>query len=93
MNETLKIIKNRGGLRSVFDLRNLISERDNIELKVGFEKWTLTHFWKRWLALFFSLPIAAITTLTTNELIKFRKDVKKRFRKANDVNLLTYDGK
>ena len=86
MNETLKIIKNRGGLRSVFDFRDFISERDNIEIKVGFEKWTLTHFWKRWLALLFSLPIVAITTLTTNELIKLRKDVKNRFRWANDVN-------
>ena len=77
VNESLEIIKNRGGLLSVVDLRNLISQRDNIELKVGFEKWMLTHFWKRWLALFFSLPIVAITTLTTNELIKLRNDVKK----------------
>ena len=77
VNETLEIIKNRGGILSVVDLRNLVSERDNIELKVGFEKWMLTHFWKRWLALFYSLPIAALITLTTNDLIKFRKDVKK----------------
>ena len=91
MNESLYVIKNRGGKRTVIDLRKLRSQKELIELKVAFEKWTFTDFWKRWVSVFVSIPIITLVTLTTNELIKLRKDVLKGYRWANDVSELTDD--
>ena len=76
---------------TVIDLRNLTSEKDLIELQVAFEKWTFTDFWKKWVSVFVSFPIVTLVTMTTNELIKYRKDVKSKFRWANDVSELTDD--
>ena len=92
VNTALRVIKERGGKYSIIDLRHFFSQREFIEIKVGLEKWVLTDFWKKWLALFFSCPVIALVTLVTNNLIKLREDVLKKYRYADVVTLLTYKG-
>jgi hypothetical protein len=62
---------------------------DEIKIKFSYVDWRETKFWKRFAPIACILPSMVLLTLTTNHLIKIRKDVIKQYRCANDVNEFT----
>jgi len=69
------------------------STEDKIELIIAYERWTLTPFWIKWLALAFGVSILVLFLFTYLRIKENRFLVVKGYVKANNLKAFTPKGK